>query len=142
MDAEADADKVDQAEHAEDGVSGSGERGPVYGNFGWADAMLKVLNASKPKNKKTVILAKAKKDVDVLRSMAAKEQEVPLSFQIDGEIKEKIKSEIAAEKKQETYAERMLRKQKRKEWDLIGRVKPDITIDREREKTLSRIATR
>ena len=136
---DAGSDEDQEKETEENGGGDEKEKNPVYGNFGWADAMSKVLNVSKPKNRKSVILAKAKKDVDVLKAKAVKE--APLSFQIAGEIKAEPEPKKEAVK-EETLAEKMLRRQKRKEWDLIGRRKPDIVADRERERTLSRIATR
>ena len=118
------------------------EKNVIYGNFGWADAMSKVLSVSKPKKKKSVILAKAKKDADVLKSIAAKEN--PLGFEIAGEVKKEIKltEEEAAIARKTTRAEKLLKRQRRKEWDLVGRVLPSITQDRERERTLAKIGTR
>lgn len=115
---------------------------PVYGNFGWADAMSKVLNVSKPKKKKSVILAKAKKDADVFKSIAAKSN--PLGFEVDGEVKKEIKlsEEEIALKRKEDRAEKLLKRQRRKEWDLAGRIVPSITEDRERERSLAKIGTR
>lgn len=116
---------------------------PIYRNFGWADAMSKVLKSSKPKNKKSVILARAKKDVDTLKAAAEREKETPLTFEIDGKASTTPEAVAAAPAvKTETPAERLARRQKRKEWDLIGRKKPDLVQDRDREKTLSKIATR
>ena len=141
-DAESDSGSETEANNAtKDSAGDEKDKNVIYGNFGWADAMSKVLKASKPKNKKSVVLAKARKDVDVLKAKALLEKDTPLSFKIEGEIAE-VKPETKEVKKTETHAEKMLRKQKRKEWDLIGRKKPDITQDWEREKTLSRIATR
>lgn len=102
--------------------------------------MSKVLNSSKPKKKKSIILAKAKKDTD----KSEKTEDVPTSFEIDKEIKEVItvsKEELLKQKK-ELHAERILKRQRRKEWDLVGRVIPSITEDRERERILARIGTR
>lgn len=105
-----------------------------------ADAMSKVLNSSKPKKKKSVILAKAKKDAD----MTEKHVDTPISFEIDNEVKKVVtlsKEEVTKQKK-EVHAEKMLKRQRRKEWDLVGRVIPSITQDRERERILARIGTR
>jgi len=102
--------------------------------------MSKVLNASKPKKKKSVILAKAKKDVD----KSEKPVDTPISFEIDNEVKKVVtlsKEELLKQKK-EMNAEKILKRQRRKEWDLVGRVIPSITQDRERERILTRIGTR
>lgn len=114
----------------------------IYGNFGWADAMSKVLHSSKPKNKKSIILAKAKKDAEVLKKVAAKEN--PPEFEIAGEVKEEkvLTSEEAALQRKAAHAQKLLRRQRRLEWDLVGRVVPSIVEDRERERTLAKIGTR
>merc|ERR1712071_654755 len=129
---------------AEDEENESGPKKTVYGNFGWADAMSKVLKVSKPKAKSSIILAKAMKDVDIIKAIAAAalNKEEPLTFKIDGEIKQKEEKGVAAVKKVESHSEKMLRRQRRKEWDLVGRVLPDITVDRERERVLAKIGTR
>ena len=138
----------DEAEDEDDDVEGSndasGPKKTVYGNFGWADAMSKVLKVGKPKMKKSIILAKAKKDADIMKTIAEAKKEEPLSFKIDGEIKETKPQVTESEdvKKPETHTEKMLRRQRRKEWDLVGRVLPDIAADRERERVLTKIGTR
>ncbi|KAI9565014.1 hypothetical protein GHT06_008756 [Daphnia sinensis] len=101
----------------------------VYGNFGWADAMSKVLKSSKPKTKKSVILSKAKKDADIMKIISA-QQEKSLSFEV-----EEAKNENVTKNEDPDVV-------RRKEWDLVGRVMPSITEDRERERILSKIATR
>lgn len=112
----------------------------IYGNFGWADAMSKVLKTSKPKAKKSVILSKAKKDVDVIKKTEVVDER--LTFEVEGSKTEaSIKGDPDAEKKN-SHAEKMLRRKRRKEWDLVARIIPSITEDRERERTLSKIATR
>jgi len=126
----------------EENDDASGSKKTVYGNFGWADAMSKVLKVGKPKAKKSIILAKAKTDADVMKTIASATKEEPLSFVIDGEIKE-TKPEVKEEvKKTETHSEKMQRRQQRKEWDLVGRVLPDYAADRERERVLAKIGTR
>lgn len=117
------------------------EKNVVYGNFSWADSMSKVLSASKPKAKKSVILAKAKLDADIIRTMEAKEA---LPFEV---VAEKVKpsredSEEAVLKRKMERLEKLRRREQRREWDLMGRVVPSIVEDREKERTLSRIGTR
>ncbi len=117
------------------------DKNVVYGNFGFADALAKVLNSSKPKTKKTLILSKAKKDVDILKKLDAKENN--LGFEIEGVKKEEgatVEDPDVARRK--AHLEKMVRRRRRKEWDLVGRVIPSITEDREREKVLAKIATR
>merc|ERR1712071_50340 len=136
---EAEGDAEDEAEENEDG---SGPKKTVYGNFGWADAMSKVLAVGKTSGKKSIILAKAKKDADIMKVIAAAKKEEPLSFKIDGEIKV-AKAPVTEDGKiPETHTEKMARRQRRKEWDLVGRVLPDFAADRETEKVLGKIGTR
>lgn len=104
------------------------------GNAGWADAMQKILRTKKPKRRKTIVLSKAKRLYDV-KDEKDKEK---LSFEI-----EKEKSEIKTEELEEGEAnvKKPRIKERRKEKNLGIRVKPSIT-DRERERTLQKIATK
>lgn len=131
----------DSDSEANENVDGNQEdQNVVYGNFGWADAMSKVLKSSKPKAKKSIILSKAKKDADILKIISAQEIS-SVSFEIDEVKKEKIVEDPDVVRRN-AHLEKMLRRQRRKEWDLVGRVLPSITDDRERERVLSKIATR
>ncbi|XP_012538433.1 RRP15-like protein [Monomorium pharaonis] len=103
------------------------------GNAGWADVMQKILKTSKPKRKKTLVLAKAKKLCDV----KVKEKKEEPSFEIDG-IKEEIKTELK-EAVNETNIAATKSRIRRKECGI--RVKPSIT-DREHERMLQKIATK
>jgi hypothetical protein len=102
--------------------------------------MSKVLKSSKPKAKKSIILSKAKKDADILKIISAQESS-SASFEIDAVKKETIVEDPDIVRRN-AHLEKMLRRQRRKEWDLVGRVLPSITDDRERERILSKIATR
>lgn len=124
----------------QDSTEKNEEKHIIYGNFGWADAMSKVLKSSKPKAKKSVILSKAQKDADILKIMAAQDSGLP--FEIEGEIKKENVDQDPEVARRNDHIEKMLRRRRRKEWDLVGRVLPSITEDREREKVLSKIATR
>lgn len=102
-------------------------------NPGWADAMQKILRTNKPKRKKTIVLAKAKKLCDV----KIKEKTEDISFEIDG-----IKNETKIEEANVKTGEPTVRiKARIKEKSLGIRIKPSIT-DRERERMLQKIATR
>lgn len=99
-------------------------------NAGWADSVAKILKTKRPKGKKTLVLSKAKKLTDVV----IREKAPEIGFQIDGEIKEEkpdIKLLLEAEEPP---------KKRRKEISSI-RVKPHI-LEKDRERTLSKIATR
>ncbi|XP_054743266.1 RRP15-like protein isoform X1 [Anastrepha obliqua] len=98
------------------------------GNAGWADCIAKVLNTSKPKTKKTLVLSRAKK---VKPDDKAKTKSVDYGFEVEGEqtVDEKpIKKEVDE-------------KIKRKNVHLELRVKPSWR-DIERERTLRKVATR
>ena len=102
-------------------------------NPGWADAMRKVLHTKKPKRKKSIVLSKAKKLCDIV----SKEKKEHVPFEIEGTDGE-VKKEILV-KKEEKESEH--KKQKRKEIKTGIRIKPSI-LDRERERTLQKIATK
>ena len=97
------------------------------GNIGWADSIAKVLNTTKPKTKKTLVLSRAKKikpaDKDKIQS--------DYGFEVDGEIKE--------EKLTEEELEASLKQAKNQKLEL--RVKPSWK-DIERERALRKIATK
>lgn len=99
------------------------------GNSGWADAMRKILETKKPKRKKTIVLSKAKRLCDIKK----KEDKESSLFDI-----EKVKEEV---KSQEIKEEEDVKKPQLKEKKLGIRVKPSI-MDRERERTLQKIATK
>lgn len=100
------------------------------GNSGWADAMRKILQTKKPKRKKTIVLSKAKRLCDI------KEKEDKKSSLLDIEkIKEEVNSQEIKEEKD------VVKKPQLKEKKLGIRVKPSI-MDRERERTLQKIATK
>lgn len=96
------------------------------GNSGWADAMRKILQTKKPKRKKTIVLSKAKKLCDTKE----KEDKESSLFDI-----EKVKEEVKEIKEEGDVIK------KPKEKKLGIRVKPSI-MDRERERTLQKIATK
>ncbi|XP_047005136.1 RRP15-like protein [Schistocerca americana] len=104
--------------------------GVIGGNPGWADAMAKILKTNKPKNKKTIVLAKAKK----LQQVAKKEKP---SVETDTAEKEEKDTTVKFEKN----AMKDSRKLKKKLWENKGRVQPHI-LDKNREKALAKIATK
>lgn len=103
-------------------------------NAGWADVMQKILKANKPKGKRTIVLAKAKKLCDV----KVKEKEKDAPFEIDGVKEKKIDlKEASIETKEDTIQA----KSRIREKSLGIRVKPSI-VERERERMLQKIATK
>lgn len=105
-------------------------------NEGWADSLAKILKTNKPKNKKSLVLSRAKKLNEVKKVTKDGQQ---LSFEIDGTMKkEKIEKEGQAEVKTEHTENK--RKRKIYESKTI-RCKPEV-LQKDRERTLSKIATR
>lgn len=56
-------------------------------NEGWADSIAKILSSSKPKNKKTIVLSRAKKLADVKK----KEHTIKPTFEVVGKTQEDSK---------------------------------------------------
>lgn len=105
-------------------------------NTGWANAMQKILKTNRPKRKKTLVLAKAKKLCDV----RIKEKEEDISFEIDG-IKEEIKTESEEVADKISIAVNTVPTKSKITRKNGIRVKPSIT-DREHERMLQKIATK
>ncbi|XP_031833668.2 RRP15-like protein isoform X1 [Nomia melanderi] len=107
----------------------------IGGNPNWADAMQKILRTKKPKRKKTIVLSKAKKLCDVIKTEKSEE----LSFEIK---KVKDEKEVDHSEDIDNNVEKPLKQIKEKRKDHLGiRVKPNIR-DRERERMLQKIATK
>lgn len=109
------------------------------GNPGWADAIRKILGTKKPKRKKTIVLSKAKRLCDI----KPKEQVENQSFQIEGNGEGVVKEEsnVSEESRIKEEKEAEHGRRKRREADLGIRVKPS-PLERERERTLQKIATK
>ena len=100
------------------------------GNRKWAKAMSKILQTDKPKRKKSLVLSKAKKLCDIVNE--PKEEPLPFEIEKEGEfVRETIKKD----------PEESIKKEKKVKDTLSIRKKPDI-LDRERERTLQKIATK
>jgi len=126
-------DELDSlSEMEEDTGDASFDAGSIS-NAGWADVMQKILKTNKPKRKKTLVLAKAKKLCDI----KIKEKKEDISFEIDG-IKEEIKTE-SEEVIDKTSVTAPTKSRIKKKTGI--RLKPSIT-DREHERMLQKIATK
>lgn len=126
-----------QGEEMADSEASDGDEGDLEdeGNAAWADAMLKVLNAKKPKKKKTIVLSKAKKLCDV----KLKEPKEELPF--DLEVKDEIAEPSEAKKSKKSVESIETKKTERRSARPSVRVKPNV-LDKERERTLQKIATK
>ncbi|XP_011635417.1 RRP15-like protein [Pogonomyrmex barbatus] len=129
---EDESDSIDMKDNTDNNMSHNAESTV---NAGWADVMQKILKTNKPKGKKTLVLAKAKK----LYDLKTKEKEEDISFEIDG-IKAEVKTESdeASNKKKQCSVQT---KSRIREKNLSIRLKPSIT-DREHERMLQKIATK
>lgn len=108
------------------------------GNAGWADAISKVLRTTKPKKKRTLVLSRAKKLTDLARIAASTTKSEP-TFEIDGEEQEEVEEKPVIEIKPDVKGGDM--KRKKIAWQKMCRVNPNI-LEKDRERALSRIATR
>lgn len=62
----------------------------IIKNEGWADSISKILGSNKPKNKKTLVLSRAKKLADVV----IKPKEEKPTFEVIGEEVKEVKPDI------------------------------------------------
>ncbi|KAE8747279.1 hypothetical protein FOCC_FOCC005923 [Frankliniella occidentalis] len=113
----------------------------LHGNAGWADAMAKILRTSKPKGKKSIVLAKAKKLSQVTASQASPDAKEDYGFEIDGEVEDKDVKPKVEELDLKPDLVKIKDKIKRRAQLAEGKVKPSI-LHRERERALSKIATK
>ncbi|XP_063539277.1 RRP15-like protein [Cydia strobilella] len=121
----------------ESGNSASGEDNSddedvVITNKGWGDSISKILSSTKPKNKKTLVLSRAKK----YSATEKVEKEEKPAFEVIGETKE----EKPLLKKEDPDTSEPAPKKKNNEKPSI-RVKPNI-LEKDRERLLNKIATK
>ncbi|XP_046971749.1 RRP15-like protein [Vanessa cardui] len=105
----------------------------ILKNEGWADSISKILGSNKPKNKKTLVLSRAKKLADVVK----KEKEEKPAFEIVGEQPIEEKPEV---KENKVDVEPPPAKKKKCEKSSV-RMKPNI-LEKDRERLLAKIATK
>ncbi|XP_044263911.1 RRP15-like protein [Tribolium madens] len=125
-------ESVASSENEVESVVSDTDNTPGTTNAGWADSIAKILKTNKPKGKKTLVLSKAKKLTDVKRKKT-----VPTGFEVataDGDVKQE---EIEVEDNE--TSEQSIKRKKQELPNL--RVKPNI-LEKDRERTLSKIATR
>ncbi|XP_075223214.1 RRP15-like protein [Lycorma delicatula] len=112
-------------------------------NSEWANAMAKILSTNKPKRKKTLVLAKARK----LKPADDNEvNEIIPSFELErGENPPKIETKndlnIKSEETKKSSRLEMARRIRKKSLEAKGRKKPSV-LDKDREKVLAKIATK
>ncbi|CAG4954254.1 unnamed protein product [Parnassius apollo] len=115
-----------------DNQSDSQDEGVMLTNEGWADSVAKILGSSKPKNKKTLVLSRAKKHSEIIK----KDKDEKPAFEVVGD-SEQTKNE---ERKEELVSSEPPIKKKRHEKSTI-RLKPNI-LEKDRERLLTKIATK
>lgn len=133
---------IDAEDEDEDGEAQSS------GNVGWADTFAKVLQQEKPKNRKYLVLSRAKKLNQQKPDGVEDDDEKPLTFQIDGSgVKTQVSSHTKTEQEDDEKPPKeqlqlSLISQKERNNKLLDlRVKPSL-MDRERERAFKRIATK
>ncbi|KAH6932056.1 hypothetical protein HPB50_002723 [Hyalomma asiaticum] len=115
-------------------ASGSDESA-AEGNEAWANVLGKLLHTKSPRTK-TPILFKAKKDGQRKRQKPATILEIVGE---EGEVKEEETEKLPDEPEFLSKRELRERKEKRRQWEEMSRIKP---VHDEREKRLRSIATR
>ncbi|CAH2094702.1 unnamed protein product [Euphydryas editha] len=103
----------------------------ILKNEGWADSITKILGTNKPKNKKTLVLSRAKKLSDVVK----KEKEEKPAFEIVGEEPVEKKPEVKEIDTEEPPVK------KKKNEKSTARIKPNV-LEKDRERLLAKIATK
>lgn len=112
----------------------------VAGNADWAKSLARILKQEKPKNKKSLVLSKARKTDDILKEKARAKS---IGFEIDGATAEADDDAVVKEEKPDPAAldaEIAERKQRRAK-ALSLRIRPSL-MDRERERAFKKIATK
>lgn len=111
------------------------------GNSGWANTFANVLAQSKPKDKSYLVLSKAKKLAD--KKVAQEKSAKAFTFEIDNNVEVKAESSDDEKPTQDELEELALiaNRKERNNKLLSLRVKPSV-MDRERERTFKRIATK
>ncbi|XP_026743283.1 RRP15-like protein [Trichoplusia ni] len=130
----SDADDSNASDLDDSNASGEEEsKSVLMTNEGWADSVAKILGSSKPKNKKTLVLSRAKKHADIVKTV---KEEKPAFEIIDekGEKKPVVKKEEPVE-----TSEPPAKKVKHEKASI--RMKPNI-LEKDRERLLSKIATK
>ncbi|CAH1637828.1 unnamed protein product [Spodoptera littoralis] len=139
----SDEDENEEASDAESDGAGSSQDasdededdndGPLVTNEGWADSVAKILGSTKPKNKKTLVLSRAKKHSEIVKAV---KEEKP-AFEVIGDETEEKKPVVL--KKEAEVSEPPAKKVKHEKPSI--RVKPNI-LEKDRERILTKIATK
>lgn len=120
------------------------------GNVGWANTFAKVLQQEKPKNKKYLVLSRAKKLAD--RAAETREIKTTLSFEIDPQKNTDDNDDADSNEESDLHGDdlkpssedlelaMMAQKERNNKLNEL-RVKPSV-MDRERERAFKRIATK
>lgn len=135
IEADAESGASDEDSIASDGESSDeaeDSKTALVTNEGWADSVAKILGSSKPKNKKTLVLSRAKKHSEIVKTV---KEEKP-AFEVIGDTEEK-KPEV--KKEEITTSEPPAKKVKHDKPSI--RVKPNI-LEKDRERLLNKIATK
>lgn len=103
----------------------------------WSASLAKVLRQETPKNRKSVVLSKAKRPDEIAAAVAAAAKQKDIGFEIEGEIVDDEQKPDRAQLEEQLLLAKYTKKNKK----LCLRVKPSM-MDWERERMLKRIATK
>lgn len=105
-DVENEADTVEESMESNDEslASGDEKESVLMANEGWGDSVAKILGSKKPKNKKTLVLSRAKKHSEVVKT----ETDEKPSFEVIGESSEKPEIKSAKTEDIEPPAKRVV----------------------------------
>lgn len=148
-------DEVDNGDDQEDGADNEDDQedeegDDAEGNVGWANTFAKVLQQEKPKNKKYLVLSRAKKLSE--RAAGTKETKPGLSFEIDGKKNRDENDDADSNEESDVHDDDLKPSSEDLELAMLAqkernnklnelRVKPSV-MDRERERAFKRIATK
>ncbi|CAB3249314.1 unnamed protein product [Arctia plantaginis] len=123
--ADAESDDSDGEDNSNEDV--------LISNEGWADSIAKILGSNKPKNKKTLVLSRAKKHSVMTKVVKDAKPE----FEVIGDNEKEEK--IAVKKEESIVSEPPPKKTKHSKPSI--RIKPNV-LEKDRERLLSKIATK
>lgn len=128
----SDDDNQDADVESDSSTSEDDNKDGLITNEGWADSVAKILSSNKPKNKKSLVLSRAKKYSAVVKV----EKESTPAFEVIGD----VPAATPVVKNEESITSEPPAKRVKQSKPSL-RVKPNI-LEKDREKLLSKIATK
>lgn len=147
MDVEDDNPDHSSGSSSDEDESGANSKSKLHGNEGWADAMSKILRSTKPKGKKNVVLAKAKKLSQIAATTETANAKQDYGFEIENkddeeDVKPNVDELDVKPNVEELDVKPITVPLKKRDRLAEGKVKPTLLTNRELERALSKIATK